>query len=333
MARYILSWHFMVMLVVGTPVPSLALTFQHLPSRLYGGNGHTDKPEADPSQPAPRAVPVPPQNGNREQAPDRSDENNIKRSWRLVTFFTTLWNARPSDGGQAIFNALLVVIGFLQWLVYRRQADLMKGQLVATETAASAANTANVVSREILAATRRPWVSVMVSIGSRGLYYDENGANLHLTFTLSNAGSTPAAYVQIEGGPSFDVLTNDIMKELDKVCNQARTACIDARMIGTNIFPGETQYSEMIYTFANCDFIRERQASHMQGVVNPYVFGCVDYVPAFDRTQRFQSRFVFRLLRVGLNGTRGAVNLKDGNIPSGDLILERWVEAGSFYAN
>jgi len=70
---------------------------------------------------------------------------------------------------------------------------------------------------------QRPWVSVNVKIGPRGLFFDVNGANLDLNFFLKNTGNTPAITVTIEGGPRIDVKTNDRMIELEKICTEVKS--------------------------------------------------------------------------------------------------------------
>lgn len=239
----------------------------------------------------------------------------------IATVFIYRSTARQADTSAQLF------------MLSQQQTNLMQGQLVATEAAANAANTANIVSRESLAATRRPWVSVVVGVGSRGLYYDVNGANLHLTFILSNTGNNPAAYVQMIGGPSFNIMTNDVMNELEKTCNAARGDPLHEKMLGFTLFPGRVLSSGMVYSFANCDTIKQRQESNKRGVINPFVLGCIDYVSVADKSCRLQSRFVYSLLRVGNEGGSTTINLNDGDIPSGDLKLEQWIEAGSFYAD
>src|SRR5208283_2672352 len=51
----------------------------------------------------------------------------------------------------------------------------------------------------------------------RGLFFDANGANLDLIFSLKNTGPTPAVTVRIVGSPRFDVGSNDRLTALDKV--------------------------------------------------------------------------------------------------------------------
>ncbi len=223
---------------------------------------------------------------DKESSRDDNQDYDVGKIITVLTFLALLVQSYISGRQVALMRR--------QTDIYDRQAGLMQGQLNAATTAANAANTANIVSRETLAATRRPWVSVVVGIGSRGLYYDTNGVNLHLAFILSNTGSTPATYVQIIGGPSLTVVTNDVIRSLVRTCDMAREKPLNERMLGFTVFPGQVEFSNMVYSFANCDTIRQEQDSILCGLVIPYVLGCVDYVSVFDKSRRFQSRFAFR---------------------------------------
>lgn len=243
--------------------------------------------------------------------------------------------------GVATFIVLLVQSGIFarqaalmrrQTDIYDRQAGLMQGQLDATTKAANAAHTANVVSRESLIANRRPWVPIAISIGQRGLYFDVNGVNLHLTFTMRNTGETPAAYVQIIGGPSLTVTPNKETHELERICTVAKLKSSHSRILGTTIFPGETQISDMVYTFAEPEII-SKQALVNHGLIFVTVLGCVDYASTFDDTAHHQSRFIFELILNRAKGNAHSIKPEDGDIPYTKLVLRRSLRAGSFYAD
>jgi hypothetical protein len=57
---------------------------------------------------------------------------------------------------------------------------------------------------ETLRAAQRPWIQVSVEIGPRGLFYNSNGANLDLIFSLRNVGNSPALGAKIINGPLID---------------------------------------------------------------------------------------------------------------------------------
>lgn len=226
----------------------------------------------------------------------------------------------------------LVFLGAQQLRTYRNQAKIMEGQLEAATTAADAARTANLVSRESLIANRRPWVSIAISVGQRGLYFDVNGANLHLIFTMSNTGGTPAAYVQIIGGPSLTTGSNSEIQELEELCSAAKLRSQDPRMLGTTLFPGETQVSDMVYTFANSDTIAS-QILVNHGFVFITVLGCIDYASTFNDSAHHQSHFIFELVPFRANGKFHPIRPDEGDVPSAELTLRRSFRAGGFYAD
>jgi hypothetical protein len=148
---------------------------------------------------------------------------------------------------------------------------VMQGQLTEMKTASR-------IAEESLVATQRPWVSVKLAIGPRGLFFDANGANLDLIFSLKNTGPTPAVTVRIVGSPRIDVGSNDRITELEKVCAEARQKPQNPKMFAQTIFPGETLDLNFTYSFANkelLDLVTEK--SH--GFILPVVIGGTVHSP------------------------------------------------------
>jgi hypothetical protein len=112
-------------------------------------------------------------------------------------------------------TAVIAVGGIIAACIFNNQLAVMQGQLTEMKTASR-------IAEESLVATQRPWVSVKLAIGPRGLFFDANGANLDLIFSLKNTGPTPAVTVRIVGSPRIDVGSNDRITELEKVCAEAR---------------------------------------------------------------------------------------------------------------
>ncbi len=71
-----------------------------------------------------------------------------------------MWSSLPADRWQALFNTLLVAVGFLQWRVYSRQEKIMAGQRdIAREQTAVLREQAG--TTEALATLERPLLFVV----------------------------------------------------------------------------------------------------------------------------------------------------------------------------
>lgn len=115
-------------------------------------------------------------------------------------------------------TAVIATVGVIGAVIFNNQLAAMHGQLDEMKAASK-------IAEDTLVAAQRPWISIdsaKTRIGPRGLFYDKNGANLHMIFVLKNTGHTPAVNLQIIGGPRIDVSVNDRMIELKKVCDDAK---------------------------------------------------------------------------------------------------------------
>lgn len=112
--------------VIGTVSPSLALVTPNLPGDLHQHRSGAGEDQARPGPNAQYSLPVPPSDGQPQEAPDQPHRRDQKNAGWLMTALGWLWGLRPNDGWQALFNALLVAVGFLQWRVYRDQAKIME---------------------------------------------------------------------------------------------------------------------------------------------------------------------------------------------------------------
>jgi len=222
-------------------------------------------------------------------------------------------------------TAVIAVAGVIGACIFINQLGVMQGQL--TEMKATSR-----LAEETLEATQRPWVSIKPGIGPRGLYFDVNGANLDLVFSLKNSGPTPAVSVRIEGAPRIDVGSNDRINALEKVCTEAKAQAEHPRMAAHTIFPGETLDMNITYTFANKEQVA-LAAERMHGFILPVVIGCVDYFFTFGERRHHQTRFVYDLDCPAPNGGSLAIKVSDGNKPANLLRLRRWLEGGGFQAD
>ena len=188
------------------------------------------------------------------------------------------------------------------------------------------------IAEQTLTATQRPWVSVVANVGPKGLYFDVNDANLDLTFSLKNTGTTPSVSVRVIGSPRIDVLTNDRIAELEKVCSKARTDAQDPKMVAYTIFPGDTLKLNYLYSFASKNDLRPILEKRY-GLISPVVIGCIDYFFTFGQSTHHQSRFVYELDFPTANGGSRAIEISEGDKSADVLRLNPWLEGGSFQAD
>jgi hypothetical protein len=223
-------------------------------------------------------------------------------------------------------TAIIAVGGLIGAYIFNKQLTVMKGQLAEMKTASR-------IAEDNLIATQRPWISVNLTIGPRGLFFDANGANLDLIFSLKNTGTTPAITVRIEGSPRIDVGVNDRIAELEKVCATAGQEPPHPKMFAHTIFPGETLHLPISYSFASKELL-DSMTAKPPGFVHPVIIGCIDYFFTFDEPKHHQSRFVYELdYPIPGGGGARAIKVSDGNKAAEVLRLTRSFEAGSFQAD
>ena len=119
----------------------------------------------------------------------------------------------------AIFTAVAVLVGVLQFNILDGQLNVMKGQL------------------DQMAAGQRPWIMV-ASIEPQGLTADDQaGVSFWVKFLVKNVGHSPAQNVSVSG----KLLMADPMhrdQTMTAACQKARERNAPGRLI----FPGQPQY-------------------------------------------------------------------------------------------
>jgi hypothetical protein len=277
-----------------------------------------------------------------QEAADDARERDDKR-----------WNDRATLG-IALFTLLILAI---QTIVFGRQAIRlrqtieamkkigadqskdMQGWIAVADKSAEAAKKAadaaiesNKLSRDLSVAENRPWLSVNIIIGPRGLYFNENGANLDLIFIIKNIGKTPAVSANIVGHPSIDIGINERIIALEKICEEERKRRPDARSMGYTVFPDEQITLDFTYPFANKDRL-EISIEKEHGFIMPIIIGCVDYLFSFGGPDHHQSRFIYDLDYPIPGGEMRAIQLAEGDKAPNILRLRKWFQAGSFRAD
>jgi hypothetical protein len=190
------------------------------------------------------------------------------------------------------------------------------------------------LARDDFDATHRPWVSVKIAIGPRGIYFDDNGMNLHLIFVCKNGGTTPAISVWVAAEPYLDRQDRQELEEQRRVCESIRKRPYHPRAPGKTIFPGDEEIFNTVYTFIGKDDL-EKQAREDHGFVHPIVVGCVDYMFTFGERIHHQTGFIYHVHKIK-SPTLGrfAIKLEDGNTGPGNLILDSpTLNSAGFFAD
>jgi hypothetical protein len=210
----------------------------------------------------------------------------------LITFarqLTDTWRRIILRFG--VFEALLVVVGFLQWRVLARTDEAL--HLSATAQSASAQTTeklAQIASKQTEISARqldamevdkRPWIKITVTFAKPPRLSDwsgQKGLNVSLHFDLKNYGNSPAVNLRIQS-PIVVHPGNPRRWELDApqrdACDRARAEADKNPIGGVAIFPGES--------------IPVEQGSGIFGIYKtnePILFsilGCGDYTYAGNR--------------------------------------------------
>lgn len=196
-----------------------------------------------------------------------------------------------------------------------------------------AANKQIILTRDDFNATHRPWVSVAVAIGPKGLYFDSSGANLHLTFRCKNTGKTPAVNVWVETQTFLESQDRRPLEEQRRACDHVRTRRDHPSAPGTTIFPGDTAHFNYVYSFIGRDDL-EQEASQHYGFISPVIVGCVDYRFTFGEPAHHQTGFIYYLHKIAPNGAHLAIRPADGDVPGTSLHLEQtFVASSGFFAD
>ena len=85
--------------------------------------------QAQTGEPPPPPL-LPPFNRDPNESPDQASPRDDENAWNLPAFASNAWDrfwaSLPADKPQFLFNSLLVIVGFLQWHVYRTQTRIMR---------------------------------------------------------------------------------------------------------------------------------------------------------------------------------------------------------------
>jgi hypothetical protein len=231
-----------------------------------------------------------------------------------------LWDHADSDALTAVSTLLIAVFTFTLYRSTTRLWEASERQIR--------------LARDDFEATHRPWVSVKISIGPRGIYFDDNGMNLHLIFVCKNGGTTPAISAWVAAEPYLDRQGRQDLEEQRRVCDSIRKRPYHPKAPGKTIFPGDEEIFSTIYTFIGKDDL-ETQAREDYGFVHPIIVGCVDYMFTFGERIHHQTGFIYHVHKIkSPNLGRFAIRPEDGDIAPQNIGLSSpTLNSGGFFAD
>lgn len=199
-----------------------------------------------------------------------------------------------------IVAAVIAVINFGQWSVYRRQARIMMRQLAIARTSANAAKRSADAAKEsadftqkLIVASQRAWLTVEVSLvkGQEQIVFSRDGAVLPIRIDIKNIGNSPAIKVSWPAWLIFAGSGLNPLQEQSLRCNKIRQQPFG---IGPTIFP-QDRYPDPDIQWsygagASWEEINKRMPRIMVSLV-----GCVDYAFPTDPDVHHQTGFVYHV--------------------------------------
>lgn len=250
--------------------------------------------------------------------------------WYLLRWPRRWW--RGGDHNRRTANAtVLLTLGTLvlaavnlgMLLEMRRGGDQQHMDTIAvlrkTDATIAALNEQAVVMRgqlDEMRATRRPWLTMDARV-TENLYYNVNGVNIGLTFTLRNTGLTPATRAWIHPN-IFVTEPGDITAAVQKECANA------PGIIGVDIFPNG-QWEQPIGIILSKEAVDEwwHRFPTLRPAIFPVVVACIVYLSPSD-TLVHHTPFVYILRAsrsLGPNRAVGPIWVDDDTIPASNLGL------------
>ncbi|HEX3652778.1 MAG TPA: hypothetical protein VHU18_08140 [Rhizomicrobium sp.] len=200
------------------------------------------------------------------------------------------------------------------------------------------------LARDDFTATHRPWLSVDVEIGPRGLFFNENGANITLVLKATNTGNSPAKDVAFIVRPVFfprppdgvagmgEAYQNRVLIEQKRLSDLTRNDRAPGAS-GRIVFPSESPLVEFTtFTFATREQLEE-WTSESDVLPLLVIIGFVSYRFTFGARENHQTGFAFDISRRRA-GEAGVFALRyPEHVPGGEAVLFPWWQGAAFYAD
>ncbi len=236
----------------------------------------------------------------------------------------------------SIFTFWLVVATIVLGVIAYVQIDFLRRAEWISAKIAQAAKDSAYISKQTLIVAQRAWIRIdQIGPGGGGLAIDKNGANMSVSFKITNIGNSPpinvnthAWLIVLKSGGAFP------LEEQKRRCSEIRNQPVAS---GFTLFPGESFPSNIginSYSFgtnASREEIEKGAAtSSDEKQIMLYVVGCIDYTFPTDATKHHQTGFVLEVMRDRILPT---ITLDDGIIPISRLSLIEGMAGVGKYAD
>lgn len=281
------------------------------------------------------------QHDKREKNKSKGGKTIWKRWTENPIVFYTSW--------LTIFTGLLVFISAIQFgLLIRSNKEASRGAKAA-ETAANAAIASNEISREIMIAEQRPWITVSFNIITPLAYDDKGwdaGTRWHLTlvYELKNIGKTPATKASFmasmvpytiphwpkemvkNGLPQGNPIDGtDIQKEFNKIFVFQENMIKNDLGFGQILFPGETRKVKFTLNGNNQIFDKIKKAP--SGYTGHFIIiACASYGSTYNEELYCTAKAYQMFKRSGDK----AISLDGDFVPIADIALAPHPIRGSY---
>ena len=196
---------------------------------------------------------------------------------------------RPSRENPLQWLKLALEVG--TFLVVAAYTALVAFQFVQAKESTDAAKRSADIAAKQLEMSERPWVDADITLNGP-LYYNINGGNLQLKYTLRNTGHSPAFNAVIIPQVVFAYGGPDPVLKRNELCNLAAHDYGS----GITVFPNTTFVQAVNVGIAKEDIAKATKTT--QGyVMAPTLVTCIAYRPTFDDKAIYKTAYIVDVLR------------------------------------
>jgi hypothetical protein len=324
-------------LIIGASAPTLILESvffrsiyqaEHPRDRNIKGSGqepnrpYSQNQASAPSPPGADATSAQITEGHAATGTSQSEQNNSNSEPSWVAIAQGL-----SAIAGLIVAAVIAVINFGQWSVYRRQARIMMRQLAIARTSANAAKRSADAAKEsadftqkLIVASQRAWLTVEASLvkGQEQIVFSRDGAVLPIRIDTKNIGNSPAIKVSWHAWLIFAGSGSNALQEQSLRCNRILQQPFG---IGPTIFPQDRYPDPAIHWSFGAGANWEEIDKTIPHIIVSLV-GCIDYTFPTDPDFHHQTGFVYYMRMT--DSQIPEITEQSGNIP---IAVQRLVKA------
>lgn len=224
----------------------------------------------------------------------------------------------------AIFTILIWCVGINQWRTFQGQLNVLQGQLAEMQS------------------EQRPWIYADIGPGGRIFSNQSGGLTFPVAFKFHNTGHLPAMYVSPdidgylsgEGGVVGSLTVRDRQR---KRCGLPLQQPSASDQIGVTVFPGQSVLFGTGIGITADEIGEVRKLEQKMGMVSdffpsPWGTGCIRYRSPDGAFHQTGVAFTISMAKPGNEGTF-VLSIDPTSIDPQNLIIQRWIEGGTAYAN